>query len=80
MSQTQFYDEMLVTKRSARRGPIAAKSATRGRKRAPALVRVPMLDWPSDLFGDNVNATELAREDYSMRWELSDESYFQAAA
>lgn len=63
----------------------ARKSVTRRGKRLPALVRVPMLDWPSDLFSDNVSMAELVAEDFPVEWDLSNgqhdpASYFQFAA
>ncbi len=81
MSQALSYDEAVhVTTRSTRRDPVAAKSMTRGRKRTPALTRVPMLDWPAELFSDNANVAELVGEDFPMQLELTSETYFQAAA
>ena len=72
MSQALSYDDAVhVTKRSTRRDPVAARSMTRLRKRAPAQTRVPMLDWPAELFSDNANVAELAGEDFPMQLELT---------
>ena len=45
--------------------------ATRRRRKLQALVKVPMLDWPVDLFsGDNATTAELMSEDYLFEYDL----------
>jgi hypothetical protein len=34
------------------------------------MVGVPMLDWPEDLFSDNVGMAELVAEDLALQWHL----------
>jgi hypothetical protein len=51
--------------------------ATSRRARIKPLVRVPMLDWPSDLFCDNMTVAELMAEDVSVRWDHSGPPHHQ---
>jgi hypothetical protein len=57
------------------------------RKNVPGLVRVPMLDWPRNLFSDNVSVLEVMAEDFPLKWEIpaypglqSPKIFIQAAA
>lgn len=36
-----------------------------------AMMRVPMLDWPSDLFSDSASIAELMDEDFAESWTPS---------
>ncbi len=48
-----------------------ARSASR-RKQLRAPVRLPMLDWPADLFSDNATMVELINEDFAMHLDSAD--------
>ena len=78
-----YHDAAYATVSPARREtkPAAGKSVKRARKRLQALVRVPDLNWPGDLFSDNVGAAELLAEDFPFLWgQARPETMFQAAA
>ena len=47
----------------------AHSTSRRMRLRAPA--RLPMLDWPADLFSDNATAVELINEDFPMHGDCA---------
>ena len=42
------------------------------RRRQPAIARVPTLDWPSDLFGDNATLPELVTVDFLLQCDPAD--------
>jgi hypothetical protein len=87
MGAALSYHDAATTVSSARRdtNPVGGKSARKGRKRLRALVRVPDLNWPSNLFSDNIGAADLLAEDFPFQWDMTDgqtnpEAFFQAAA
>jgi hypothetical protein len=82
-----FHDAAVSTAGAVHREPDqeGTKRVTRRSKRLQAMVRVPMLDWPKDLFSDNVGIAELLAEDLALQWHLvgaeqDTGTYFQAAA
>jgi len=48
---------------------------TRRAKAQPELERVPMLDWPAELFSDDATAVELISEDFAVQYDLAAISY-----
>jgi hypothetical protein len=60
------------------------RPVTRSRKAPQPLVRVPMLDWPANLFSSNATIAELMSQDWALRTSVLDQfgpgSYAQAAA
>lgn len=50
-----------------RSGNPRVERATLRRRAAQAATRVPMLDWPSDLFSDNATLAELVQVDFLMQ-------------
>lgn len=79
-----------TSKRSSNPGPDQPKpERVRSRRHdLGARVRVPMLDWPSDLYSDNVGTAELMSEDWAIQCDsealshgwASSGLYVQAAA
>lgn len=63
-----FHHAAYASAGAVRRAPKQAgsKSAMRRRKSPRALVGVPMLDWPSSLFSDDVGEAE----DFELQWDL----------
>ena len=64
------YATVSPTRRETRSGRRESREAgAEGGSRA--LVRVPDLNWPSNLFGDNVGVAELAllAEDFPFQWD-----------
>ena len=60
-----------------------ARGKARRGKRQPALVPVPVLDWPSNLFSDNVSKAALVAEEFPAPLSLAEQDpgrYFLAAA
>lgn len=53
-ARTEYPDGSLTRSANLILACASKKRMTRGRKQSQALVKVPMLDWPSDLFSDNV--------------------------
>lgn len=59
---------------SQRLNTVGMGSPKRSRRRATQLrthVRVPMLNWPADLFSDNASIGELMVEDFPLQWDLT---------
>ncbi len=78
-----YHDAAYATVSPTRReiNPAGGKAVKQERKRLQALVRVPDLNWPSNLFGDNVGVAELLAEDFPFQWDQANpETFFQAAA
>jgi hypothetical protein len=72
-------------KRSGNPGMGRPDRATRRRKQPQAPARVPMLDWPRNLFSDNASTADLMAEEFPLQWDMpalsqNPEIFLQAAA
>ena len=65
--------------------PTGNDRVTRRQEAPEALVKVPALDWPSNLFSDNASMAEVMAEDLVSEWDMpelrhkSPEMFVQAA-
>jgi hypothetical protein len=82
---SDFINAMLARPKAGHSDNGRSRSATHRSEAPRAPIRVPMLDWPAQLFNDNATMTDLATEDYGAWCDLpaasaGKEIYAQAAA